>query len=56
MTGELVPKPDAPVSSFLFSPEWIQLRGTIVDALEPFPEARLAVADALGRISEDPLA
>ena len=47
MTGELVPKPDTDALSYLASPEWIRLRGAIVDALEPFPEARLAVAAAL---------
>ena len=29
-------------------PEWIELRTTLLRALEPFPEARQAVADALG--------
>jgi hypothetical protein len=29
-------------------PEWIDLRTTLLDALEPFPEARQAVADTLG--------
>jgi hypothetical protein len=29
------------------SPEWVNLRTKIIQALEPFPEARQAVADAL---------
>ena len=31
----------------LVSPEWVQLRTTILTALEPFPEARLHVAGVL---------
>ncbi len=27
--------------------EWIQLRGVILRALDPYPDARLAVAEAL---------
>jgi hypothetical protein len=47
MTGELVPKPEPDRYSYLLTPEWIRLRGAIVGALEPFPEARIAVAAAL---------
>lgn len=33
--------------NILVNPEWISLRTTIIAALEPFPEARRAVIDAL---------
>lgn len=36
-----------PVRDLASEPEWIELRTTILRALEPFGEARLAVADAL---------
>jgi hypothetical protein len=38
---------DRPVVNVLLSPEWLQLRGQIVAALGPFPEARVAVAAVL---------
>ncbi len=31
------------------NPEWLMIRGRIMEALEPFPEARRAVVDALAR-------
>ena len=41
--GEL---PDTPVA-ILVSPAWVELRGRILCALEPYPEARRAVAAAV---------
>lgn len=38
---------DAPAVNVHLSPEWIELRSLVVVALEPFPEAREAVAMAL---------
>ena len=38
---------DRPQINVLVSPEWVQLRGQIVAALAPFPEARVAVAAVL---------
>ena len=38
---------DRPVVNILISPEWQQLRGQLVAALAPFPEARVAVAAVL---------
>lgn len=35
------------VVNIAVNPQWIQLRTVIVAALEPYPEARLAVADAI---------
>jgi hypothetical protein len=39
---------DAPQINLRLSAEWLELRGTIVTSLEPFPEARGAVLSALG--------
>lgn len=33
--------------NILVNPQWIELRSTIITALEPFPEARRAIIDAL---------
>ena len=44
LLGEL---DERPVINVLLSPEWQQLRGQIVAALAPFPEARVAVAAVL---------
>ncbi len=38
---------ERPVINVLVTPEWVQLRGQLVAALAPFPEARVAVAGAL---------
>jgi len=38
---------ERPVVNVLLSPEWAQLRGQLVAALQPFPEARVAVAAVL---------
>jgi len=35
---------ERPVVNVLLSPEWLVLRGQLVAALAPFPEARVAVA------------
>jgi hypothetical protein len=32
---------------------WLRIRSTIVEALAPFPEARIAVAEALARLDND---
>jgi len=36
----------------LHSEEWIRIRTAIVEALEPYPQARLAVAEALRKLDE----
>ncbi len=41
---------DAPVVNILNNPQFLQLQQVVVDALEPYPEARLSVADALDRV------
>lgn len=38
---------ERPVINVLVTPEWQQLRGQLVAALAPFPEARVAVAAVL---------
>ncbi len=38
---------ERPTINVLLSPEWAQLRGQLVAALAPFPEARVAVAAVL---------
>jgi len=38
---------DRPQINVLVSPEWVQLRGQIVQALAPYPEAAVAVAGVL---------
>lgn len=44
LLGEL---DERPVVNVLLSSEWVQLRGRLVAALAPFPEARVAVAAVL---------
>ena len=34
------------------NPEWIELRGKILNALEPFPDAKAAVLDAIAGYAE----
>jgi hypothetical protein len=47
LAGELQ---SAPTVNILISPEWVRLRTLILEALEPYPDARLAVAGALRRL------
>lgn len=51
ITGELNEKPTVTIN-LAASPEWLQLQGLILAALMPFPDARLAVADAIDIIGE----
>ncbi len=41
---------DAPTINLVLSAEWLTVQATVLTALEPHPDARLAVAHALGRI------
>ncbi len=57
LTGEYDDKPTVNVLNVATSPEWVQLRGAILAALEPFPDAAAAVARAVagqtsGRVIE----
>jgi len=44
LLGELK---DSPQINISISPEWISLRATIINAIEPFPEARVSITKAL---------
>jgi hypothetical protein len=44
LSGELR---ENPVVNLVIAPEWVQLRGRILVAVEPFPEAREAIVRAL---------
>lgn len=48
VSGELDRRP----VNVLVSPEWLQTRAIIVQALVAYPEARLAVADELARLEQ----
>jgi hypothetical protein len=47
LTGELDERPVTQVVNLMASPEWMSVQTTILRALMPYPEARIAVADAL---------
>lgn len=38
--------------NLVYNPQWIELRGTIYQALEDYPEARLKLAEALSQVEE----
>ena len=40
---------DGPQITIINNPEWVELRTVIIGALEPFPDARQAVIDAIRR-------
>lgn len=48
LQGELIG--ERPVVNLLISPEWLELRAVIVGALEPHPDARGAVLQAIERV------
>jgi len=47
ITGELQAQT---VNNIIVMPEWVSLRSAILAALEPYPEARRAVVEAVGRL------
>jgi len=47
ITGELQAQT---VNNIIVMPEWVTLRNSILYALEPYPEARQAVVEAVGRL------
>ena len=47
VTGELQAQN---VTNIIVAPEWVSLRNVILVALEPHPEARRAVIEAVGRV------
>lgn len=44
LTGELDERPEV---NIVLSPQWLTIRVAILDALEPFPEARTAVGERM---------
>ncbi len=44
MEGELNRNP---VVNLVIAPEWLRARAALLDALQPFPEARIAIATRL---------
>lgn len=47
LTGELDEKPTVNVLNVSSSPEWLGIQQAMLEALHPFPEARVVVAGAL---------
>ena len=47
LSGELDERPQTSVLNLIASPDWIDIRGTVLDALVPYPDARTAVASRL---------
>jgi hypothetical protein len=47
LAGELK---DSPTINLVLSAEWLTVQAAVLTALEPHPEARLAVSSALGGI------
>lgn len=47
ITGELTSQN---VTNIIVAPEWVSLRNVILVALDPYPEARRAVIEAVGRL------
>lgn len=47
LTGELDEKPTVNVLNVSSSPEWLGIQQAMLEALHPFPDARVAVAGAL---------
>ena len=53
LLGKLAGELQAPVVNVLVMPEWVRLRSALMSALEPFAEARVAVAGALQELEHD---
>lgn len=52
ITGELDERPQVQVLNVAANPGWVELRGRVLSALGPFPEAAQAVAAALSGVGE----
>ena len=52
LAGELVPAISTQIQNIVLSPDYIRLRGDLLGALRPFPEAARAVADVFRRTGE----
>lgn len=49
LTGQL--QPEKTTVNVLVNPQWIELKAAIVGALDPYPEAKQAVLNAIGRLA-----
>lgn len=54
ITGELDERPTVQVLNVATSPEWLQVRGALMAALRPYPEAAQAVAGSLTQLEAGP--
>jgi hypothetical protein len=52
LSGELDERPQVNILNVAASPEWLATQAAMLQALAPFPEARLAVAGALQDMGE----
>ena len=52
IAGELLPAAGTTIQNIVLSPDYIRLRGDLLAALRPFPEAARAVADIFKRTGE----
>src|SRR5262249_14935524 len=52
LAGELVPAISTQIQNIVLSPDYIRLRGDLLAALRPFPEAARAVAGVFRRTGE----
>ncbi len=50
LTGQLS---DAPQVNFLLNPEFVKLKQILIKTLEPFPDARVKLSEALTQIAND---
>ncbi len=50
ITGELDERPQVAVLNLGSNPEWVAVRSALLGALAPYPDARAAVARALGSV------
>ncbi len=50
ITGELDERPQVQILNLSAAPEWLQVRGALMAALQPYPDAAQAVAGSLGRL------
>jgi len=41
---------EQPVVNLLLMPEWVSMRGVILRALQPYPDAKLALVEALSKV------
>jgi hypothetical protein len=52
LAGELIPAATTNIQNIVLSPDYIRLRGELLNALRPYPEAARAVAEVFRRAGE----